>query len=49
MKCSCYYKVCNNNTIDEDGNPIKLDEPLECHNRSACVQVDQCSALQDFD
>lgn len=37
MKCSCVYKVCNNNTIDEDGNPVDSGEPLKCWASDACV------------
>ncbi|KAM3147003.1 hypothetical protein pb186bvf_000719 [Paramecium bursaria] len=43
--CSCSYQQCNNNTIDGDGRPIQIDEPLKCWNATACVSVDQCTAL----
>lgn len=40
MKCSCSYKQCNNNTIDEDGNFVDSVDPLDCWNATACVNVE---------
>ncbi|CAD8135859.1 unnamed protein product [Paramecium octaurelia] len=45
LKCSCTYVQCNNNTIDSNGDPIIIDDPIECWNATACVTPEQCTSL----